>query len=189
MQGTDRFDVDRPAHRAMKYSVGQGQQQENDAQGQVALAARTQNTRDEDGRHQRQQQQIRQRVDHIGSEQGRAADHSPKSAPNTLPGGVSNSVHVLPAISKNPTMTATAKPNGIACAGHSTVGIGGSRKSDPAELRSTAGWPACRRLRLPARTAGVQAGAKATLGATTRKLMQSACRSGSQQQFDRAGSN
>ena len=44
----------------------------------------------------------------------------PISAPSTMPRGVSRPVHAFPAVSKKPTMTATAKPNSISWACHST---------------------------------------------------------------------
>ncbi len=78
MQGAHRVDVDQADHRAVKRCVGHGQQHQDRAQRQVAPVAGTQQHRDEDGRHQRQQQQVQCRVDGIGREYGRQPGGQPQ---------------------------------------------------------------------------------------------------------------
>ena len=62
----------------MKRRVGHGQQQQDGAERQVAPAAGAQQHRDEDGCHQRQQQQVQHRIDGIGREHGRQPGGQPQ---------------------------------------------------------------------------------------------------------------
>ena len=73
----------------------------------------------------------------IDADQGKPelnAAEAKANAAKAAPRGVANPVHAFTAVSKKPTMMATAKPNNISCPCHSSAGSGKGNAAWPANI-------------------------------------------------------